>query len=214
MSHDQNEVASLRSRVEKSIHESHQLVRQARVLQVLTTRLVNDMDAPSQSRGCWGAVQERLDSLGGNCVFDQNMVIELALQITRANMGNLQLLDHSSGVLHITAQQGFRRAFLDYFDRVHEGEAACGKAFQTRRRIMVEDVTESVLFHQTAALEVLLDAGIRAVQSNPLIGPSGTLHGILSTHWSSPHRPSAQELLQVDLFTRFVATRFESSGDI
>lgn len=42
------------------------------------------------------------------------------------------------------------------------------------------------------------DAGARAVQSTPLLGPSGQVIGMLSTHYERPHIPSPEELQAID----------------
>jgi GAF domain-containing protein len=47
-----------------------------------------------------------------------------------------------------------------------------------------------------------LAAGIRAVLSTPLIGRSGNLLGIISTHFKAPHRPTEVTLRQLDLLAR------------
>jgi hypothetical protein len=88
--------------------------------------------------------------------------MEVALRIMKTDKANLQVFGLDSGALQIAAQRGFSRPFLVSFDTLHEGEAACGQALKTRMRIIVEDVTESVVFRGTDALEVLLDARVRA----------------------------------------------------
>jgi len=102
-------------------------------------------------------------------------------------MANLQLVDPVSCDLYIAAPYGFSRPFLDFFERVHEARAVCGASFRRRGRVVVEDVTQSPIFWGTNALEVPLDAPVRAVQSSPLIGGSGAILGIVSTHWSYPY---------------------------
>jgi hypothetical protein len=74
---------------------------------------------------------------------------------------------------------------------------------------MVEDVTESPVFHGTLALEVLLDAKVRAVQSTPLVGSSGAILGVLSTHWRSSHRLRNSSLVRLDVLARTVARWLE-----
>ena len=102
------------------------------------------------------------------------------------------------------AQHRFHKPFFDLFERVDENEAACGTAFKSGGRVVVEDVTQSPMFYGTASLEVLLDASVRAVQSTPLVACSGFTVGVLSTHWSSPHRPRVRDLFALDL----LATKF------
>jgi GAF domain-containing protein len=101
--------------------------------------------------------------------------------------------------LHIEAHRGFDHPFLEYFDRVNEGDAPCGTALQRRSRVIVDDVVASPIFLGTNALEVMLDARIRAVQSTPLVGPSGRVVGVLSTHWRKPGRPDDRDLRLLDL---------------
>jgi hypothetical protein len=75
--------------------------------------------------------------------------------------------------LRIEAYRGFERPILEYFDRVRHREAACGTALESRRSVVVEDVTDSVVFQKdVATLEAMLDARVRSVQSIPLIGES------------------------------------------
>ena len=68
-------------------------------------------------------------------------ILDAALAITDADMGNIQLLDGDT--LKIVVHRGFEAPFLDFFNTVHEGRAACGTALQRGARIIVEDVTTS-----------------------------------------------------------------------
>jgi GAF domain-containing protein len=45
--------------------------------------------------------------------------------------------------------------------------------------------------------EVISHAGVRAVQSSPIISGSGALLGITSTHFPAPHRPTRIELREL-----------------
>jgi GAF domain-containing protein len=128
--------------------------------------------------------------------------VDAAMQVSGADMANIQLFDAASSALRIAAQRGFSQPFLDYFDCVHDGQAACGTAFKNRSQVIVEDVVESHVFLRTRALEVVLDAGVRAVQSTPLVGPSGSVLGIISTHRRKPWRPSNRDLRLLDLLAR------------
>jgi hypothetical protein len=143
-------------------------------------------------------------------------IVDLAIKTTGADMGNLQLLEPSSAALHIKSQRGFTQPFLAYFGSVHHGKAVCGTALRKQTRVVVEDVTESPIFVGTPALEVLLDAGVRAVQSTPLISKSGSIVGMISTHWHSPHRPSSRALNALDALARgtgeWVAERMFLNG--
>src|SRR5262249_34099023 len=116
-------------------------------------------------------------------------IVDAAIAVTGADMGNIQLLDRDSGALKIVANRGFERPFLEFFDAVHDGKAACGTAMQSGKRVIIEDVAASPVFAGKPALAVVLAAGVRAVQSTPLVSRSGHLVGMLSTHYRVPRRP-------------------------
>ena len=150
-----------------------------RRLQEISTRLISEGDLPL-------LLGEFLDA---------------AIEITRADKGNIQLVDAGTDNLKIVAQHGFDRPFLDYFARVHGGMAACGTAMQERRRIIVEDVAESPIF-DAESRKVMLEAGARAVQSTPLVTRSGKLLGMFSTHFQTPRLPADRDLQLLDVLAR------------
>ena len=137
-------------------------------------------------------------------------MVETAIAITRADMGNIQLLDPASRTLRVVAHRGHEQSWLDFFASVPEGQGAtCGTAMNRGERIIVEDVTQSPVFVGTPALEVQLRAGVRAVQSTPLIDSSGQLLGMLSTHYRSPTRPGERDLHLLDLLARQASDMIE-----
>src|SRR5262249_6958959 len=74
---------------------------------------------------------------------------------------------------------------------------------------IVEDVLESKVFAGTPGLQVVLDAGVRAVQSTPLISSSGKVLGMITTHYAEPHRPRERELRLMDLLAHLSADYLE-----
>jgi PAS domain S-box-containing protein len=136
-------------------------------------------------------------------------IVDAAMALTAADMGNIQLLDPNSGTLKIVASRGFERPFLEFFNAVHEGQASCGTAMQKVERVVIEDITTSSVFAGTPALNVLLAAGVRAVESTPLVSRSGPLVGMLSTHYRAPHRPADRDLHILDLLARQAADWIE-----
>ena len=208
---DQQYFESLTMRADRVLYESKELIRQTSGLQVQTTALLKKMEQRTGAR-FHAEFHERPDLVKVNLHSALTWVVDAALQVTGSDMANLQLVDPLSGDLYIAAQYGFSRPFLDFFGHVHEGSAACGTAFKRRDRIIVEDVTQSPIFWRTNALEVLLDARVRAVQSSPLISRSGAILGVVSTHWSSPYCLSHHEKLQLDFLARTFANCLECSN--
>lgn len=137
-------------------------------------------------------------------------ILDAALEITGAAKGNVQLLDEKSGALYIATHREFERPFLNFFAVVRAAEsAACGQALKSGQRVIVEDVTRSDIFHGRAARDILLQAGVRAIQSTPLKSSTGKIWGMISTHFARPHRPLERELRFMDLLARQAADYLE-----
>jgi PAS domain S-box-containing protein len=130
-------------------------------------------------------------------------VMEAALAIMGAQKGTLQLVEGDG--LRIAAHQGHQPGFLNFFASTENGATVCGKALKHRERVVVPDVETSGLFAGTPSLAMLREAGVRAVQSTPLISRTGALLGVLTTHWGAPYRPDEQDLWRVDLLARQAA---------
>jgi len=134
-----------------------------------------------------------------------NEIVDTAVSISDADFGNIQLLDPKSSRLHIVAQHGFPKWWLDFWNEVQEGKGVCGTALKTGERIIVEDVKQSPIFIGTTALDFQLKAGVHAVQSTPIVSRSGKPLGMFSTHFKNPHRPDEHELHLLDLLSHQVA---------
>jgi PAS domain S-box-containing protein len=139
-------------------------------------------------------------------------IVDAAVALTGADMGNIQLWDAQLGALRMEASLGFDGPFLERFDVVRDDEAACGTAMRTSTRVVVEDVEESPIFVGTPALAALRAAGVRAVQSTPLVDRSGRLVGMLSTHYRAPRLPAERDLRFLDTLAREAADFIERSG--
>ena len=158
----------------------------------------------------------RLQEIGSSLVGQGNLtsllekIVLAAMDITGANMGNIQLRDET-GALKIVAHSGFGKSFLDFINRLHreEPQSACGQAMAGCQRVIIEDVTQSPAFTGTPALGVLLEAGVRAVQSTPLISRAGELVGMFSTLYGVPRRPEEADLHLLDLLARQAADLIE-----
>src|SRR5215472_5567471 len=88
-------------------------------------------------------------------------IVDVAIAVSGADFGNIQLLDPKSSDLKIGAQRGFPQWWLDFWDRTCVGRGACGTALELGERTIIEDVEQSPIFRGTPALEIQLRAGIR-----------------------------------------------------
>ena len=146
-------------------------------------------------------------------------ILHLAIAITSADKGNIQILDPLSRSLRITVHEGFAEPFLRFFDTVGHREAAvCATALKMLERVIVEDVKQSPIFAGTEALNVLLEAGVQAVQATPLIASSGCIVGMMSTHYRVPTRPTREQLHLLDELAKtaaeFILDRHSNALDL
>lgn len=107
--------------------------------------------------------------------------LDAALGATDAGKGNLQLLCPDG--LRIVTHRGFQAPFLEFFACVGHGSYACGAAARAMQPVVVSDVASDPLFANNAGGRMLIDSGVRAVQSTPLISSTGELLGVMSTHF-------------------------------
>jgi two-component sensor histidine kinase len=148
----------------------------------------------------------RESSSFGDCLSE---ITKTAIAISEADKGNLQLYDATSGSLTIVTQQGFQGDFLKFFVTVRGNEAACGVAMGTAKQIIIDDVLTSEIFVGQPAQKVLLDAGVRAVVSTPLMSSKERPLGVLSTHFTRPHHPSEHQLEPINILARQAADYLE-----
>ena len=134
----------------------------------------------------------------------QEEILRAALEITGAEMGNVQQAEEAGGMT-IAAQVGFERPFLEFFARLDSRTDSVGATMTASQRVTVNDVTTSPIFAGTAALPVLLAAGVRALQLTPLFDRSNRFLGMLAMYYRSVHHFSDSELRWVDLLARQMA---------
>jgi PAS domain S-box-containing protein len=173
-------------------------------LQVLQDRLAADLDS-----------MKRLQEISSRLVRANRSdailpeIVDAAVAVTSADMGNMRLFDSASGALKLVAQRGFEGPFLDFFDTIQDGRTTCRSAMLKGERVIIEDVAASPLFAGTVERDQMLAAGVRGVQSTPLFSRSGPLVGILSTHYRTPRGPTARDLGFLDLLARQAADCIE-----
>lgn len=132
-------------------------------------------------------------------------LLDTTLEFVGASFGNVQAIDWARGSLEIIRQRGFRKEFLQYFKSVTPGHrSACGFALKTRKSVVISDVADDKNLSPLSR-SVILDAGVRAVQSVPIVSTSGAYIGVLSAHFPAIHRFSNAELDMVESLARATA---------
>lgn len=135
-------------------------------------------------------------------------IVDSAIAIAGADFGNIQIFDPDTNSLNIVAHRGFPDWWIAFWNTVSAGRGACGTALERRSRVIVEDVETSPIF-SSEALEMQRRAGVRAVQSTPIISRSGRKLGMFSTHYAKVGRPDERALGLLDLLARQAADLIE-----
>jgi signal transduction histidine kinase/ActR/RegA family two-component response regulator len=135
-------------------------------------------------------------------------ILDAATSIMGSERASLQIL--GEGKLCLLGWRGFDAASVRYWQEVRADSAsACGRALSRKERVVIEDTELCEVLAGTKDLAEFRRAGIRSVQSTPLISRTGELVGILSTHWRAPHSPAAGELRLLDVLARMAADLIE-----
>ena len=166
-----------------------------------------DLDEPAVARRLYLAAARlrgirRLGPLASRALED-------VLSLARAERGNVQLADPSSGALRIIAQYGFDEQFLDHFAVVADDGSACGRTARSCAQLVISDVITDPAFEPHR--EVAAASGFRAVQSTPLVDKAGRVVGVVSTHYQRPHAPSARDMLIIKRYADLVGHILASS---
>ncbi|GGL62755.1 hypothetical protein GCM10010129_02970 [Streptomyces fumigatiscleroticus] len=112
-------------------------------------------------------------------------LLDRALDIGRADMGDVQLADPVTEELWMEAHRGHTQTFLNFFDRTGRDGSACALALRQGVPVTVLDVATDVQCPPESRA-ALLASGSRACHSTPVPAPDGTVLGTVSVHYRRP----------------------------
>ena len=142
-------------------------------------------------------------------------IIDAAVTIMRSDCASMQIFDPGrggGGGLRLLAFRGFPPQAAEFWEWVDaDSQSTCGIALRTGFRSVDPDIEKSGVTAASRDQAIYLQAGIRAVQSTPLLSRSSRLVGMLSTHWRRPHDPSERDLRLLDILCRQAADLLERS---
>ncbi|OUL21519.1 hypothetical protein BV378_26500 [Nostoc sp. RF31YmG] len=135
-------------------------------------------------------------------------VLERAIAMHRTDMGYIHLFQRQTCTLELAVQRGFDPALIDDMQTVSIGEySPCIMALRTGETAIVEDIEVDPNFAPHRAIAAA--SGYRAVQSTPLTSRTGSLVGVLSTHFRQPRRFLQWEMKLLDMHARHAADLIE-----
>ena len=137
-------------------------------------------------------------------------ILGAAIELMASDAASVQMLaaDHTS--LRLLAWTNFHPASAAFWQRVAVGAAStCSRALRDNERVVVPDIEACEFIAGTPDQQEYRRSGIRAVQSTPLRSRTGRPLGMLSTHWRSPHTPTADDFTFLDVLARQAADLIE-----
>ena len=134
-------------------------------------------------------------------------ILDTAVAVMHADYASLQSFHpEDGGRLRLLGSRGFNHQATEFWQWVSpDSQSTCGMALHSGRRVHVADVRTCPVMAGSEDQKTYLQTGIRAVQTTPLLSRSGTLLGMLSTHWREAHEPTANQLRALDLVARQAA---------
>lgn len=121
-------------------------------------------------------------------------IVEAAMAITAADACSVQLDAPLSGRPRLAAQRGLPSWWGQFWQGYSAATGTGEDIFDGRQQRIVADVTLGPMFSDKTLLHAQLAAGLRALQSTPMLTRSGLRVGVLSTYHRAPVNPSAGAL--------------------
>ena len=148
---------------------------------------------------------------GTEALYDE--ILDAALAIVHADLASIQMARPDQGApgeLKLLGHRGFSAQAAKRWEWVGpNSRTTCGQALRTGRKVVVPDIRLCDFLAGSEDLAAMLDAGIHAAQTLPLISRSGALLGMLTTYWRQPHELSPNELRSLDVLARMAADLIE-----
>ncbi|ATP21842.1 MULTISPECIES: HWE histidine kinase domain-containing protein [Sphingobium] len=143
-------------------------------------------------------------------------IVDAAITITQSQFGTMQLVvprgdvSGHAGCLQLLCSRGLPPEAVQFWQIVSPAaHSSCTKALKTGSRAIIPDYEEWDEIAGTEDLEAFRRTGIRSAQTTPLLARDGRLLGMISTHWTEPHEPSARDLRLLDILARQAADLLE-----
>jgi PAS domain S-box-containing protein len=136
-----------------------------------------------------------------------DVILRTVIDFHQCVQGIISLYDPASACLVRQTAIGFGQAWLEASKHVPVGTGSCGTAFQTRSRVVIDDIDIDHRFVPYAGLAK--QEGIRALYSTPFYGSCGEPLGVITVHLGTPRQPSEREMQLADICAGQIALLVE-----
>ncbi|MBC7698024.1 MAG: MEDS domain-containing protein [Bacteroidia bacterium] len=136
-------------------------------------------------------------------------LVDAAGLVMRSDYASMQRFEPESNSLQLLAHRGFNDEALAFWEWVTPKQpTSCGWALHLNKRVVVTNFEE---WEHSAGEDLVAfrAAGVLSAQSTPLLSRTGTLVGMITTHWKRTHNPSERDLRLIDIIARQAADLIE-----
>jgi hypothetical protein len=136
-------------------------------------------------------------------------ILQTLIELHAADRGVLSLHDSSDNSLRATVSIGFSHETERLLSRFEASDAggACGRAFASRQRVIIEDASTDP--HLDCFRDLVAREGFRAVHATPILTRGGEILGVLTVHFDAPRIPTPRETQLADMCARMAADKIE-----
>ncbi len=135
-------------------------------------------------------------------------ILKTAIRLLSADSGRVLLVEDETGELVFARGQGIGKHFAEFFARLDADDRCAGRrALRTRCRVIVEDIDKDEDY--APYREEAAEAGLRALQTTPLIDSAGKVIGLLSTYFRQVRSLTERDEQILDLVSRGASVLLE-----
>ncbi|WP_181901706.1 GAF domain-containing sensor histidine kinase [Thalassotalea euphylliae] len=132
-------------------------------------------------------------------------------QVYNPNMYcSVLLLDNEAKTLHSVASSSLPDFYCEALNgtTIGMGVGSCGTAAFIEQRVIVEDINTHPYWVQFKGLA--LEAGLQSCWSEPIIGQDGRVYGTFAMYYSTPCKPTDEDIQFIELSANLAAVVFEN----
>jgi PAS domain S-box-containing protein len=130
-------------------------------------------------------------------------VLRALCELLDTDKAQVYLFDPAADCLQSAASVGLNEGTRNAWKTTTRGVGASGIAFKENRAVLVQDTELDDRFADWR--EITRAAGVRSLQSRPLVNMKGEVFGVLTVYFSEPREPSERESHLADVLSQLTS---------